>query len=80
MPSSGSVNLTLIQVPSAEIYISSGIVSLLLARGGAEVLHTTNSGKLLTDRVYDQKGNLYVFDEGASNVTVETSSGNLKIQ
>lgn len=78
--SSGSVELTLAAVPSVEIYTSSGTVSLLLARGGAEVLYTTNSGKLLTDRAYDRKGDLYVFDEGAGNITVETSSGNLKIQ
>lgn len=78
--SSGSVELTLAKVPSAEIYTSSGTVSLLLEASGAEVLYTTNSGKLLTDHAYDRKGDLYVFDEGASNITVETSSGNLKIQ
>lgn len=78
--SSGSVELTLAKVPSAEICTSSGTVSLLLAEGGAEVLYTTNSGKLLTDCAYDRKGDLYVFDEGASSITVETSSGNLKIQ
>lgn len=78
--SSGSVELTLAKVPSTEIHTSSGTVSLLLARGGAEVLYTTNSGKLLTDHEYDRNGDLYVFDEGAGNITVETSSGNLKIQ
>ncbi len=78
--SSGSVDLTLTSVSSAEIDTSSGAVSLLLAKGGAEVLYTTGSGKLLTDRAYDRKGDLYVFDEGAGNITVETSSGNLKIQ
>lgn len=78
--SSGSVNLTLIKVPSAEIHTSSGTVDLILAKGGAEVQHISSSGKLLTDRSYDCKGDLYVFDEGAGNITVETSSGNLKIQ
>ena len=67
-------------MPSAEIYTSSGTVDLMLAKGGAEVLYTTGSGKLLTDRSYDRKGGLYVFDEGLSSITVETSSGNLKIQ
>ena len=38
------------------------------------------AGKLLTDRAYDRKGDLYVFGEGTSNITVETSSGNLRIQ
>lgn len=78
--SSGSVNLTLTEVPSAEICTSSGAVNLTLAKGGAEVLYTTASGKLHTARTYDRKGDLYVFDEGASHITVETSSGNLNIQ
>ena len=64
----------------ALVLAAGGTVNLLLANGGAEVLYTTNSGKLITDRVYDRKGDLYVFDEGASNIIVETSSGNLKIQ
>ena len=46
------------------------------AKGGAEVLYTSISGKLLTDRAYDRKGDLYVFGEGTSNITVETASGN----
>ena len=50
------------------------------AKGGAEVLYTSSSGKLLTDRAYDRKGDLYVFGEGTSNITVETASGNLRIQ
>ena len=78
--SSGSVALTLTDVSSAELRTSSGAVSLALAKGGAEVLYTTSSGKLLTDRSYDRKGDLYVFGEGAGSVIVETSSGNLRIQ
>lgn len=78
--SSGNVNLTLIKVPSAEIHASSGTVNLILAKGGAEIQHISSSGKLFTDRSYDCKGGLYVFDEGTSNIIVETSSGNLKIQ
>jgi DUF4097 and DUF4098 domain-containing protein YvlB len=78
--SSGSVELALTKVPSAEIYTSSGTVNLALGNGGAEVLYTSSSGKLLTDHAYDRKGDLYVFGEGTSNITVETASGNLKIQ
>ena len=78
--SSGSVDLVLTKVPSAKIYTSSGTVNLVLGNGGAEVLYTSSSGKLLTDRAYDRKGDLYVFGEGTSNITVETASGNLKIQ
>ena len=69
-----------LHIRPGEIYTSSGTVSVLMAKGGAEVLHTTNSGKLITERAYDRKGDLYVFDEGASSIIVETSSGNLKIQ
>ena len=78
--SSGNVKLSLINVPSTEIHTSSGDVDLTLAKGGAEVLHAISSGKLLTDRTYGRKGDLYVFDEGVRNITVETSSGNLKVQ
>ena len=78
--SSGNVKLSLINVPSTEIHTSSGDVDLTLAKSGAEVLHATSSGKLLTDCTYGRKGDLYVFDEGVSNITVETSSGNLKVQ
>ena len=78
--SSGSAGLTLTDVPSADIHTSSGTVELVLAKGGAEVLYTSNSGRLLTDRPYDRKGDLYVFGEGAGSITVETSSGNLKIK
>lgn len=77
---SGSVKLSPTDAISAEIHTSSGTVELTLTKGGAEVLHTTSSGKLLTDRAYNRKGDLYVFDEGESVITVETSSGNLKIQ
>ena len=78
--SSGSVDLTMTKVPSAEIYTSSGTVNLVPEKSGAEVLYTSSSGKLLTDRAYSRKGGLYVFGEGTSNITVETASGNLKIQ
>ena len=78
--SSGSVALTLTDVPSAELRTSSGTVDLALAKGGAEVLYTSGSGKLLTDRAYDRKGDLYVFGEGAGSIAVETTSGNFQIQ
>ncbi len=77
---SGSVHLTLAEVPSAEIQTSSGKVDLTLAPGGAEVLRTAASGRLITDRAYERRGDLYVFGGGASKLTVETSSGNLEIQ
>lgn len=78
--SSGSVKLALTDVPAAEIHTSSGAVTLTLAEGGAEVRHTASSGRLLTDRPYERKGDWYVFGEGAGSLTVATSSGNLRIR
>lgn len=76
---SADVELTLTKVPSAEIQTSSGTVDLELARGGAELLYHSSSGELHTDGTYKRKGDLYVFGDGESKLTVETSSGNLEI-
>ena len=78
--SSGSVTIGSMATETSKIATSSGNVNLTLGNGGAEVLYTSSSGKLLTDRAYDRKVDLYVFGEGVSNITVETTSGNLKIQ
>ena len=78
--SSGSVTIGSMATETSKIATSSGNVNLTLGNGGAEVLYTSSSGKLLTDRAYDRKGDLYVFGEGTSNITVETASGNLRIQ
>lgn len=78
--SSGSVELVLIEVPVAEIYTSSGKVNLTLPKGGAEILFDSGSGRLLTDCACERKGDLYVFANGESKLTVTTSSGSLEIQ
>ena len=78
--SSGGVTMDGITAETAKITTTSGSVDLALGNGGAEVLYTSSSGKLLTDRAYDRKGDLYVFGEGTSNITVEAASGNLRIQ
>ena len=78
--SSGSVDAALTDVPAAEIHTSSGSVRLALAADGAEVLCTSSSGKLHTERAYERKGDLYVFGSGACSLTVETTSGNLAVQ
>lgn len=78
--SSGRVDAVFTDVPSAEIHTSSGRVDLTLADGGAEVLYTASSGTLHTSLSCERRGDLYVFGDGESSVTVETSSGNLKIR
>lgn len=78
--SSGSAELALNEAPSAEIHTSSGTVRLSLPEEGAEVLYASSSGKLLTSRTYEEKGDLCVFGSGESSITVETSSGNLEIK
>ena len=78
--SSGSAELTLAEASAVGIHSSSGRVRLTLPEGGAELAYTSNSGRLLTARPYERRGDLYVFGSGESTLTVETSSGNLEIQ
>lgn len=78
--SSGNIKAALAEVPDAELCTSSGNVTVALGESGAAVLYTTSSGKLRTDRTYERKGDLYVFGDGESKLTVETSSGNFEIQ
>ena len=78
--SSGRVELALADAPSVSVRTSSGTVCALLPEGGAEVSFTSGSGSLHTDRSYTRRGDLYVFGEGATQLAVETSSGNLEIR
>lgn len=77
---SGNVNLGLLSTDNVEIQTFSGKVNLKVPECGAEVAYTTSSGNLHTNIAYKRKGDLYVFGDGASNITVETSSGNFQIQ
>ena len=78
--SSGSVKLTLSAVSKLNIHTSSGKTVLHLPADGAEVAYTASSGKLHTAKVFEQKGDLYVFSSGKAKITVDSSSGNLEIQ
>lgn len=78
--SSGRVELSLLGVSEARIHTSSGKVDCVLPTGGAEVYYTSSSGRLKTDRDYESKGGGYIFGDGESKITVETSSGSLHIQ
>lgn len=72
--------LDLAEAETVEICTSSGKVDVTLAAEGAEVLYTSDSGRLRTDCTYERKGDLYVSGNGASNITVETASSNLEIK
>ncbi len=78
--SSGRVELALADAPSVSVRTSSGTVCAMLPEGGAEVSFSSGSGSLHTDRSYTRRGDLYVFGEGATQLAVETSSGNLEIR
>ena len=75
----GAFTYTAADIKAVEIYWRSRKVEITES-DNIEFYVKESSDKLLTDRSYDYKGDLYVFDEGASNIIVETSSGNLKIQ
>lgn len=77
--SSGGVRLTLAQAATGDVHTSSSKVVLTLPEGGAAVNFTSSSGKLLFDGVYHRQGNLYEFGDGESQLTVQTSSGNLEV-
>ena len=78
--SSGRVELALANASTISVRTSSGTVCAMLPENGAEVSFTSNSGRLRTDRTYTRKGDLYVFGNGASQLSVETSIGNLEIR
>lgn len=78
--SSGRVELALADAPSVSVRTSSGTVCAMLPEGGAEASFTSSSRSLHTDRSYTRRGDLYVFGEGATQLAVETSSGNLEIR
>lgn len=78
--SSGSVILGILSAPDVDIHTSSGKTKLRLPEGGGSVSYTSSSGKLHTDVAFERKGDLYVFGNGESRITVDSTSGNLEIQ
>ena len=77
---SGSISTNNISTENLRCSTSTGNVNLGLAKDGAKVLFTTSSGNLLTDCAFEQNEDLYVFGDGAGNITVKTTSGNLKVE
>lgn len=77
---SGSVELTLSAVSDADIRTSSAKTTLHLTGGGAELSYRTTSGSLITSEPYSKKGGLYIFGDGESKISVESTSGSLEVE
>lgn len=60
---------------AAEVSVAatSGNVTLALPQGGADVVYTSNSGRLHTGRSHERSGDIYVFG-GEGRINVVTSS------
>ena len=80
LETSSGVDLGLSAVSQLDVHTTSGRTVLRLAEGGGTVAYTAGSGKLRTERVFEQRGDLYVFGGGESRITVDSSSGNLEIR
>lgn len=77
---SGNVSLELISADNVEIHTSSGKTELQLPEYGAEVSYTAQNGKFHCNAAYERKGDLYVFGNGESKISVDSSGGNLNIE
>ena len=80
LETSSGVDLGLSAVSQLDVHTTSGRTVLRLAEGGGTVAYTAGSGKLRTEQVFEQRGDLYVFGGGESRITVDSSSGNLEIR
>ena len=69
--SSGNVDLALADVPEAVMDTVSGKITTTLSAGGAELQYISDRGTLLTDRGYEQKGDLYI--SHVVNITKQTA-------
>ena len=80
--SSGSGDITLdnMQVQEAAITTASGDVELSLPEKGAKIKYTTTGGDLETDLDHKKTGNIYVFGDGKTNLTIQSTNGDLMIR
>ena len=80
--SSGSGDITLdnMQVQEAAITTASGDVELSLPEKGAKIKYTTIGGELETDLDHKKTGNIYVFGDGKTNLTIQSTNGDLMIR
>lgn len=76
---SGKIVLDLLSTGNVEIFTSSGDVALRLPDCGAVLAYSTACGKLRCDVAYQRRGDLYVFGNGESSISVATTSGDLNV-
>ena len=76
---SGGVSLDFAAKAEVSVATTSGNVTLALPQGGADVVYTSNSGRLHTGRSHERSGDIYVFG-GEGRINVVTSSGDLGIK
>ena len=77
---SGKIDYAPESVQNTDISSTSGNVDLKLPSDGAELSFASTSGKLRTDLSYGRKGDLYVFGNGQSSVSVNTTSGDVTVK
>ena len=75
----GILPLCLAAAAGVSVAATSGNVTLALPQGGADVVYTSNSGRLHTGRSHERSGDIYVFG-GEGRINVVTSSGDLGIK
>ena len=76
---SGKLALDLLSTGNVEIFTSSGDVELHLPDCGVALSFSTACGKFHSDAAYQCQGDLYVFGNGKSSISVATTSGNLNV-
>ncbi len=77
---SGKIDYAPKSVQNTDISSTSGSVDLKVPSNGAELSFASISGKLRTDLSYGRKGDLYVFGNGQSSVSVSTTSGDVTVK
>ena len=68
------------QVQETAITTASGDVELSLPEKGAKIKYTTTGGELETDLDHKKTGNIYVFGDGKTNLTIQSTNGDLMIR
>lgn len=76
---SGKLTIGLLSTGNVEIFTSSGDVELRLPDGGVVLAFSTACGAFHSDPAYQRRGDLHVFGNGESSISVATTSGNLSI-
>lgn len=77
---SGGVEIGALDCPNTNISTTSGRLRLALPENGARLAFSTVSGGLKTALPYETVGDLRVFGDGGSDISVSSVSGNVEIR